>query len=207
MWLTLLGMIAYGVLHTALAGWFKPRFRARFGDRAYHGFYRIVFNAVATVTLVPIGLILLAADRETAPVWQLSPSLEPALSVVRLVGLVGVALSLLQIDTARFLGLSQLRAFLAGRTLPLPDEPLQTGGMYGLVRHPLYLFSLLVIWPVQTMRPGYFGFCLGATLYFVFGSLLEERRLTAGFGQPYLDYRRRVGWLVPFVHLPGRSHT
>jgi methanethiol S-methyltransferase len=203
MWLTLTGMIIYGAVHSALAGWFKPHFRARFGDRAYHGLYRIVFNAVATVTLVPVVLLILTEQENASPLWRLPASIDPLLWIVRLIGLAGVALSLLQIDTGRFLGVSQLRAYLAGAALPLPDEPLVTGGLYSLVRHPLYLFSLLVIWPVQVMTPAYFGFCAGTTVYFIVGSLYEERRLFAGYGQPYLEYRRRVGWLVPLLHRPG----
>jgi len=202
MWITLVGMLAYGVLHTLLAGWFKPRFRARFGERAYFGLYRILFNTVVTITLAPIAVAILAEDPNAPIIWQFPTSAEPVLMAVQLVGLAGMAVSLLQIDGMRFLGISQLRAYLNGGTLPLPDEPLQTGGVYKLVRHPLYLFSLLILWPVTVMRGAYFGFCIGTTLYFIIGSLYEERRLVEGFGEAYLEYRKRVAWLVPFVRLP-----
>jgi protein-S-isoprenylcysteine O-methyltransferase Ste14 len=112
----------------------------------------------------------------------------------------------LQIDTGRFLGISQLSAYQLGRELPLPSEPLQTGGVYRIVRHPLYLFSLMLIWPTATMRAGYFGFCVGTTIYFLIGSLFEERRLLAGFGPAYSDYRDRVAWMIPFVRMP-RQHS
>jgi protein-S-isoprenylcysteine O-methyltransferase Ste14 len=206
MWVTLLGMLAYGMLHTALAGWFKPRFRARFGERTYHGVYRIVFNLVAVVSLLPVAIALLLIDRESLVIWQLSPALEPILWIFRLIGLAGLGLSVLQIDTGRFLGISQLHAYQQGRDLPLPDEPLQTGGVYHIVRHPLYLFSLMLIWPVGTMRAGYFGFCVGTTIYFLVGSLFEERRLLAGFGPAYADYRDRVPWMIPFVRI-RRQHS
>lgn len=205
MWVTLLGMLAYGVLHTALAGWFKPRFRARFGERVYHGIYRIVFNLVAVVTLVPVAIALFLTNRESPVIWQLSPALEPVLWTIRLIGAAGLLLSVLQIDTGRFLGMSQLYAYQQGRELPLPDEPLQTGGVYRFVRHPLYLFSLMLIWPVSTMRAGYFGFCVGTTIYFLIGSIFEERRLLAGFGPAYADYRKHAAWMIPFIHIP-RQH-
>jgi protein-S-isoprenylcysteine O-methyltransferase Ste14 len=87
----------------------------------------------------------------------------------------------------------------------LPTEPLQTGGVYQLVRHPLYLFSLMVIWPLPAMTEAMLGFNIAATIYFTFGSLLEERRLVAIFGQDYITYQQRVPWLIPFIHLrrPG----
>lgn len=198
MWIVFLLMLAYGVLHTALAGWVKPRFRARFGDRAYHGLYRILFNVIVTITLLPVALALASEPTDAPVVWRLPDSFTLPLLVVRLVGLIGAAASLLQIDGMRFLGITQLRAYINGGPLPLPDEPLQTGGLYGFVRHPLYLFSLLTLWPVPVMGGAYFGFCVGATLYFAIGSLYEERRLVTAFGADYKDYQRRVAWLVPF---------
>lgn len=205
MWITLIGMLAYGVLHTLLAGWFKPRFRARFGERAYYGLYRILFNTIVTITLAPVALAMLIEDSNAPVIWQFPTRAEPVLMAIQLAGMAGMAVSLLQIDGMRFLGVTQLMAYLRGAPLPLADEPLQTGGVYRLVRHPLYLFSILVMWPVTVMRGAYFGFCLGATLYFVVGSLYEERRLAQGFGQAYEDYRERVAWLIPLVRLPRRA--
>jgi protein-S-isoprenylcysteine O-methyltransferase Ste14 len=117
------------------------------------------------------------------------------------VGLIGLVVSLLQINLGQFTGLSQVRAYVAGDPLPLPIEPLQTKGMYALVRHPLYLFSLMILWPVSSMTDTMLAFNIAATLYFVIGSRYEERRLTEAFGQPYRAYQQRVAWLIPFVKL------
>jgi protein-S-isoprenylcysteine O-methyltransferase Ste14 len=76
-----------------------------------------------------------------------------------------------------------------------------------LVRHPLYLFSLLVIWSFATMSQAMFAFNIAATLYFIFGSLLEEQRLLAIFGQSYVDYQQHVPWLIPFLKIKGDSHS
>jgi protein-S-isoprenylcysteine O-methyltransferase Ste14 len=96
------------------------------------------------------------------------------------------------------MGVRQARAFLASDPLPLPDEPLQTGGVYRLVRHPLYTFSLLMVWAAPVMTLNTLWFNLGATLYVLVGSLIEERRLAAGYGEPYSSYRRQVSWLIPW---------
>lgn len=196
-WVTFAGMLAYGALHTLMAGWLKPRFRSRFGQRAYDGLYRMVFNVVSVVTLVPVALVIVF--NAGSVVWQFPTSIAPVLLVVQAVGLIGAGVSLLQIDGSRFLGLRQLMAYTDNQPLPLPDEPLKTDGIYGLVRHPLYFFSLLILWPVPVMTEAYLGFCLGATLYFVIGSVYEERRLVAAFGQQYADYRQRVPRIIPFV--------
>lgn len=202
LWVTLLGMAAYGVLHTLMAGQLKPRFAARFGQRAYEGLYRIVFNGVSLVSFVPIGALVLWLHGSVVWAWPAGAS--PFLLLIQAVGLAGLVASVLHIDGMRFLGISQCLAYLRGTPLPLPAEPLSTGGLYGLVRHPLYLFSLLAIWPVGVMTEAYLGMCLGVTAYFVIGSVYEERRLLAAFGDSYAQYRQRVPRIVPFLR-PRRS--
>jgi protein-S-isoprenylcysteine O-methyltransferase Ste14 len=47
------------------------------------------------------------------------------------------------------------------------------------------------------MSESFLGLAVASTLYFVFGSRLEERRLAAEFGPAYTAYRQRVPWLLP----------
>lgn len=195
-------MIIFGISHSILAGQpLKQAFRARYGERVYQGGYRLFYNILAVISLAPVVYLLIF--HPGGEVWRIPASWRPVVFIIQAIGLVGFILSLVQIDLGRFAGISQLFAYLKGDVLPLPDEPLQIRGVYALVRHPLYLFSLMLIWPVQTMNATYFGFCLGATAYFVIGSLYEERRLAAAFGQTYIEYQRRVPWLIPGVHWPS----
>lgn len=192
----MLWMLVFGVVHSLSAGQVKGWFRARFGERAYHGLYRLFYNGLSVVMLIPAALLVVFHD--TGIVWQVDLVWEPVLLAAQGVGLVGMIVSLMQIDLLQFAGVSQAWAYVRGDPLPLPSEPLQTGGVYALVRHPLYLFSLLILWPVTTMTGAYLGFCVGATTYFIVGSWWEERRLLATFGESYAVYQRRVPRLLPF---------
>ena len=195
----LLVMLAYGVIHSLLAGQTsKQTAKQLLGDRLYHGVYRLVYNMLAGLLLIPAAYLLLFQPGAT--VWEVSGPIQIAFRAVQLIGLIGLLISLVQIDLGQFTGLSQLRAYLQGIPLPLPAEPLQTGGVYAFVRHPLYLFSLLVIWFMPAMSESLLAFNIGATVYFILGSLLEEQRLTRVFGQEYVAYQKKVGWLIPFVH-------
>lgn len=192
-------MAAFGVIHSLLAGQdIKQWVCRRVGARAYEGFYRLAYNALATVMVLPI--VALVFLRPGGIVWQVqNPVLWMALNGLRLAGVVGLGASLLQIDLGRFLGISQAVAYFRGEALPLPAEPLQTHGLYRLVRHPLYLFSLLALWPATTMTEAMFAFTIGSTVYFVIGSLYEERRLLAVYGEAYRRYRDDVPWLLPRI--------
>ena len=44
---------------------------------------------------------------------------------------------------------------------------------------------------------------IGVTVYTLIGSLLEERRLAAQFGQEYVEYKKRTPWLLPIKFRRG----
>ncbi len=73
--------------------------------------------------------------------------------------------------------------------------PLTVRGPYRWVRHPLYFFSLGMIWsaPVVTADRLLFN---GA--WIVVGTMLEERDLVRDFGDSYRGYRSRVPMLIPW---------
>lgn len=194
----ILSVIVFAVIHSILAqNRVKAGIQAWMGERAYLGLYRIGYNLLAALTLIP-ALIAIALY-PGGVIWSVEGMGAIVMLIVQGFGLVGLTTSLLQTDLLRFGGVTQLLAWLRGDVLPLPAEHLRTDGVYRLVRHPLYLFSLLLLWPMATMTEGWLAFNIAATVYFVVGSIIEERRMIADFGQPYLDYRGRVPWLIPFV--------
>jgi len=151
--------------------------------------YRLFYNAVAILTLLPLPSLLNLSDRTlyTVPApWAWLLWAGQGLSALALL------LSVLQANPTYFVGLAQL----AGDPEEKGDR-LVINGFYRYVRHPLYLFSILFLWlsPVMTLnRLIVYGL---ATLYFYVGSLHEERRLARTFGQAYRDYQQAVPRLFP----------
>ncbi len=196
--LTLVLMVIYGLLHSLLAGHSMKRFvRILMGERAYLGLYRLLFNAIATITFLPVLWAIAAFPGDM--IWEIGEPWNLLLRGLQLLGIIGLLAAFSDIDGSRFLGLRQAAAWWNGDPLPLPPEKLQLWGTYRIVRHPLYLFSLMLIWPTPAMTSAWFGFCFGSTIYMVVGSLLEEQRMMSQFGAAYEDYRKRVPWLLPFV--------
>ena len=117
----------------------------------------------------------------------------------QLLALVLAGVTVLQAGALHFLGLTQLVS-----KRPAQNSPLNLGGFYKWVRHPLYTFSLLFIWLSPVMTTNTLAAYILFTLYFYFGSIYEERRLVAEFGPAYDDYRRQVPRLIP---VPGRRYT
>ncbi len=73
-------------------------------------------------------------------------------------------------------------------------------GPYRYVRHPLYLFALVLIWATPGLSTDRLLFNLLWTAWIVIGTKLEERDLLADFGDTYRKYRDSVPMLIP---LPG----
>jgi protein-S-isoprenylcysteine O-methyltransferase Ste14 len=196
-WLALLG---FALVHSLMAGaGLKSRLQKVVGMRLVEGWYRLIYNILAVITLLPaLALMVMLPDQV---VYSVSMPWALLMLGAQFLGAGGLLAALLVTDLPRFVGLSQVMAFLSGQPLPLPEQPLQQRGMYALVRHPLYLFSLLVIWLTPVMTANILAFNIGATLYVLFGSLIEERRLEHAYGETYRLYRQRVPWLIP---LPRR---
>jgi protein-S-isoprenylcysteine O-methyltransferase Ste14 len=94
------------------------------------------------------------------------------------------------------------------RGIPSPSLPFVARGPYRYVRHPLYLFMLLLIWSTPRLSTDRLLFNALWTAWVVVGTRLEERDLLADFGEHYQQYQRSVPMLVPSLRLRsgyGRS--
>jgi protein-S-isoprenylcysteine O-methyltransferase Ste14 len=75
------------------------------------------------------------------------------------------------------------------------------------VRHPLYFWSLVLIWLTPQMTANRLALFAVFSVYLYAGSFFEERRLVAEFGDDYREYQRRVPRMVPWrgpVAYPSR---
>jgi protein-S-isoprenylcysteine O-methyltransferase Ste14 len=98
-------------------------------------------------------------------------------------------------------GLSPIMNNLRGKD-PEPI-PFVFRGPYRWVRHPLYFFSLLLIWSCPDLSLDRLLYNILWSTWIIVGSVLEERDLVADFGEPYRDYQRKVPMLIPWRIRPA----
>ncbi len=187
--IALAAVAAYAALHSLLATrWAKERARELFGkwgDR----YYRLVYNFVGTATLLPVLAIPALFPGRT--LYRIPwPWAGLAVGLQILAALI-VALGLLQTDVWHFLGFRQL---LDGERV---QSRLIVSGLYRWVRHPLYSAGIAFLWLTPLMTTTLLALYLAFSVYFYVGSVFEERRLVAAFGEAYADYQRSVPRLVP----------
>jgi protein-S-isoprenylcysteine O-methyltransferase Ste14 len=97
------------------------------------------------------------------------------------------------------LDLAGVRAVLPSR--PLKHVPLQTRGVYGFVRHPVYFAWVLMVIGTPHMTMTRLTFAVLSTTYLAIAIPFEERGLLDVFGGEYRDYQKRVRWrMIPGVY-------
>jgi len=82
--------------------------------------------------------------------------------------------------------------------------PLTVRGAYTWVRHPLYFFSLVMIWSCPELTLDRLLFNVLWTVWIVIATLLEEKDLVIEFGDQYRQYQARVPMIIPYK-LPVRT--
>lgn len=78
---------------------------------------------------------------------------------------------------------------------------LQTLGVYGVVRHPVYTGWVLMVFGAAHMTGDRLLFAVITTTYLVLAVPWEERLLIREFGPGYREYQARVRWrIVPYIY-------
>jgi methanethiol S-methyltransferase len=190
-WL-LLVIAFWGVLHSLLASnETKDFFRHTFGD-GFMRSYRLLYNLFAFFSFLPIlYLMMVLPDR---PLYEVPAPLNLLMRLGQGIAFLFLIMAILQTDVLSFAGLRQI----------FEEEkkgPLVTGGLYRYVRHPLYTFSLLILWLLPNMSLNTFIAYLALTVYLLIGIVFEERKLLREFGEQYASYRSVTPMLIPGVRL------
>lgn len=85
-----------------------------------------------------------------------------------------------------------------------PPVPLIVRGPYRWVRHPLYMFLILMFWSYPDWTADRLLFNVFWTVWMIVGTVLEERDLLASFGDAYRDYQTEVPMLIPYRFAQSR---
>ena len=89
------------------------------------------------------------------------------------------------------------------RPIPSPATILTIRGPYRWVRHPLYLFMIVLFWSCPSLTADRLLFNALWTIWIIIGTILEERDLISDFGDAYREYQAMVPMLIPHGILPA----
>jgi methanethiol S-methyltransferase len=124
-------------------------------------------------------------------VWDAS-SFAPLFYLAQLAG------AILTIAAARVVGIWEL----AGVRQPDHGKVIEfrAAGPFAIVRHPIYLAWILLVFATPVMTASRMLFAVVSTLYLIAAIPFEERSLIEAFGDRYAAYQKEMRWrLVPYV--------
>jgi len=182
----LLALAIWGVVHSFLASHLaKDLFRLKVGSM---DFYRLAYNIFSAVSFLPI--LYLMATLPNQLVYEVPSPWNLVMFGGQLLSIILLGIAFLQTDSLSFVGLRQLFEKEESGALVIH-------GMYKIVRHPLYTFSLLFLWLTPTVSQNSLTVYIGSTLYILIGAYFEERKLLREFGEAYAAYKKSTPMLIP----------
>ncbi len=180
----------------SVTGFMRSRFPG--SDR----WYRIFYNSFSLITLIPLLYYTMSFESTAVFRW------EGIWQVLRFAFLL-LAFILFREGAKKyaldyFLGIKQLQTGKNNALLNDKKTFAQTGA-FGLIRHPWYAGSLLLVWSVL---PDYTAATIIISsilsIYLIAGTFLEERKILVECGESYRLYQKQVSMLFPWKWLVRR---
>ena len=167
------------------------------GPRLMQRYYRLTFTVVSIATTAAVAHVIYATPDThiwSAPLW-----LSIMMQAARIVAVIFAVRSFWGFSLAEFTGVTQATNPATGGDMEgmRSSDVLITDGGYAVVRNPLYFAGIVIMSLDPTISSNGLIVSAIADLYFVFGALIEERRMLARFGDAYRLYKMDVPLLVP----------
>jgi protein-S-isoprenylcysteine O-methyltransferase Ste14 len=185
----LLLLLAFGVQHSGMA---RPAFKRWLTRVIPQGAERSSYVFASSIAV--IGMMALWQPMGGL-VWQVDGPM--AALIMRAVYFTGWGVMLVAtylIDHWEMFGVRQIVAHCLARSYE--PKPFVVPALYRIVRHPIYLGWLLILWASPVMTVSHLVAALGLTLYIFVGVRLEERDLVRHI-ECYRQYQRKVPMLIP----------
>jgi protein-S-isoprenylcysteine O-methyltransferase Ste14 len=186
----LLAMTLWGFIHSLTASLTLKEKAAKTFGSGFMRLYRMLYNGFALLTFLPV--MSLAAMLPNKTLFTAPAPWNYVMSAVQGAAVFMVVVSVLQTDALHFAGLKQLY-------VEDTKSALVTSGLYKIVRHPIYTFSLLFIWLNPSISVNSLAYYIGMTAYFIIGAIFEERKLLREFGEDYARYKKSTAMVIPFL--------
>jgi protein-S-isoprenylcysteine O-methyltransferase Ste14 len=186
----------FGYLHSFLAlNKIKRNIAEKAGPQI--AFYRLFYNAASLMLFL---VFLEISPKPDIIIYELRPPYDIIIFSLQTLSLLGFVLIFIKWDWKEFLGITQIIRFYNGaykeEDLDARLE-LNTGGIYKISRHPIYLFAILFLGlrPYMDLFDLLFFIC--SVAYFYIGSYFEEKKMIEKYGNEYLEYIKKVPKIFP----------
>ena len=175
------------------SGMIRRPFRTRLATLIPPHYHDAVYAIVSAVFLAAVVLFW---QPSTAVIYELQGPVRWVFRGVFFAALAGIGWGFRSLNFFDPFGRRPIKNVMRGKSNP----PLSftASGAYLWVRHPLYFFSLLLIWSCPDLHVDRFIFNFLWTLWIIVGTLLEEKDLVSDLGDDYRKYQKNIPMLIPW---------
>ena len=202
--------LLFAGIHSLLASRGAKRIASRMlSERKRNALYRPFFNVQAVITFG--ALVLYGSRLPDRELYRAPKPLARLMQFGQVISVLYLLYGARQIGFLRFAGVPNLLAFLSCQT-SVPREPegqgpiidvdgeMKASGPFRASRHPLNFAMIPALWLMPRMTANLAAFNSLVTVYLIIGSVHEESRLRAAYGQAYVDYQRSgINFFLPSV--------
>lgn len=186
---------AYCALHSYLISTGFTNWMKRILNDGY-AFYRLFYVIISIILIIPVLHYTGKLASEVIITY------DPPWSLIHYILMYGALLMFAKAfffdyDSLLFFGIRQIFNFKK-KTASSGHDIIKKSGLLGLVRHPMYLALIIYLWS-QTFRISDIVANTVLTIYIFIGTILEEKKLVAEFGDSYMQYQKEVPMLIPFT--------
>ena len=182
--------LLYGTIHSLMASYYFKNLAEKILGK-YFRFYRLIYNFLAFVLLIPIFNLKLSIEKEA--LWQVSVYQSIIGKFITICGVLLVAKALQGYDLFEFSGLNFNKS--------QEKNELKSDGLLKYMRHPIYFGILIFVWGIFVNDASIknLSSAIPVTIYLFVGIYFEEKKLIEVFGEKYKKYQHDVPMLIPFL--------
>jgi len=178
--------LVFAVIHSLFAmDSIKNLAKTKLKDKS--PFYRIFYNILSFITVAPAFFVWMTSSSSTPLIYSIPGWFSPILLIIRALTFGLFAYAALQKDLLEFVGLKQSKT----------ESKLITGGVYGILRHPLYVAGIILIFTKPEMTQLDLTAAALVSIYSITGAYIEEMRLVSAFEDRYRKYQEQVSMFIP----------
>jgi methanethiol S-methyltransferase len=181
--------IGFFIQHSGMIRKSFERWACQFIEKKYQGSLFTISSSIALLLLIVFW------QKSSYTLASADDGLRWLLRAICVLSVLGIFWGIRSLGSFDPFGLERILGDMNGH-MAKPNR-LRVRGAYRWVRHPLYLFSILMIWSCPDLTTDRLLFNLLWTVWIIVGTILEERDLVTLFGDDYRVYQSQVPMLIP----------